>query len=98
MVLLAALSTLTSGTKTQDRTDRHNLSSPLRPLVTPLSLLRDKKKKGQQERDRQANIQSQNLIMLQHLSDIASSKRVDDGNLKKANWNDFYLQIIVNPR
>ena len=36
--------------------------------------------------------------MLQHLSDIARSKRVDDGNLKKANWNDFYLQIIVNPR
>ena len=36
--------------------------------------------------------------MLQHLSDIARSKRVDDGNMKKTNWNDFYLQIIVNPR
>ena len=59
---------------------------------------RDKKKKGQQEKDRQANIQSQNLIMLQHLSDIARSKRIDDGNMKKVNWRDFYLQIIVNPR
>ena len=42
--------------------------------------------------------QSQNLIMLQHLSDIARSKRVNDGNSKKMHWKDFYLQIVVNPR
>lgn len=85
MPSLSVLSTLTSG--------RDSLTS------TSLNYnLRDKKKKGQQEKDRQANIQSQNLIMLQHLSDIARSKRIDDGNMKKANWRDFYLQIIVNPR
>ena len=86
MPSLAALSTVTSGSA-------HVLS-----LTADLSCARDKKKKGQQEKDRQANIQSQNLIMLQHLSDIARSKRIDDGNMKKANWKDFYLQIIVNPR
>ena len=43
-------------------------------------------------------VQSQNLIMLQHLSHIARSKRVDDGNMKKMHWKDFYLQIMVNPR
>lgn len=88
MLSLAALSTVTSGSA-------HVLSLS---LTADLSCARDKKKKGQQEKDRQANIQSQNLIMLQHLSDIARSKRIDDGNMKKANWKDFYLQIIVNPR
>ena len=43
-------------------------------------------------------VQSQNLIMLQHLSDIARSKRINDGNTKKMHWKDFYLQIVVNPR
>ena len=85
MPSLSVLSTLTSG--------RESLTSSSLNYI-----LRDKKKKGQQEKDRQANIQSQNLIMLQHLSDIARSKRIDDGNMKKANWRDFYLQIIVNPR
>ena len=85
MPSLSVLSTLTSG--------RESLTSSSLNYI-----LRDKKKKGQQEKDRQANIQSQNLIMLQHLSDIARSKRIDDGNMKKANWKDFYLQIIVNPR
>ena len=36
--------------------------------------------------------------MLQHLSDIARSKRINDGNTKKMHWKDFYLQIVVNPR
>ena len=85
MPSLSVLSTLTSG--------RESLTSSSLNYI-----LRDKKKKGQQEKDRQANIQSQNLIMLQHLSDIARSKRIDDGNMKKANWRDYYLQIIVNPR
>ena len=85
MPSLSVLSTLTSG--------RESLTSSSLNYI-----LRDKKKKGQQEKDRQANIQSQNIIMLQHLSDIARSKRIDDGNMKKANWRDFYLQIIVNPR
>ena len=26
------------------------------------------------------------------------SKRVDDGNVKKIDWKDYYLQILVNPR
>ena len=85
MPSLSVLSTLTSG--------RESLTSSSLNYI-----LRDKKKKGQQEKDRQANIQSQNIIMLQHLSDIARSKRIDDGNMKKANWRDYYLQIIVNPR
>ena len=59
---------------------------------------RDNKKRGQQEKERQATIQSENLIMLQHLSDIARSKRINDGNSKKIHWKDFYLQIVVNPR
>ena len=45
-----------------------------------------------------SDAQSQNLIMLQHLSDIARSKRINDGNTKKMHWKDFYLQIVVNPR
>ena len=45
-----------------------------------------------------SSAQSQNLIMLQHLSDIARSKRINDGNTKKMHWKDFYLQIVVNPR
>ena len=84
------------------------------PSSAGLAHVRDKRKKGQQEKERQAVIQvirmlgmimtkikifqSQNLIMLQHLSHIARSKRVDDGNMKKMHWKDFYLQIMVNPR
>lgn len=68
------------------------------PSSAGLLHVRDKRKKDQQEKERQAVIQSQNLIMLQHLSYIARSKRVDDGNMKKMHWKDFYLQIMVNPR
>eukprot|EP00090_Calanus_glacialis_P022559 TRINITY_DN34810_c0_g1_i1.p1 TRINITY_DN34810_c0_g1~~TRINITY_DN34810_c0_g1_i1.p1 ORF type:complete len:137 (-),score=51.69 TRINITY_DN34810_c0_g1_i1:100-510(-) len=68
------------------------------PSSAGLMHVRDKRKKDQQEKERQAVIQSQNLIMLQHLSHIARSKRVDDGNMKKMHWKDFYLQIMVNPR
>ena len=86
------------------------------PSSAGLTHVKDKRKKDQQEKERQAVIQvtlkfmmsimeirmicfqSQNLIMLQHLSHIARSKRVDDGNMKKMHWKDFYLQIMVNPR
>ncbi len=26
------------------------------------------------------------------------SKRVNDGNVKKMDWKDYYLQILVTPR
>merc|ERR1712012_194598 len=68
------------------------------PPSSDLSHLRDKRKKEQHEKERQANIQAENLILLQHLSHIARSKRVNDGNMRKAPWKDFYLQIMVNPR
>eukprot|EP00088_Acartia_fossae_P065385 TRINITY_DN80623_c0_g1_i1.p1 TRINITY_DN80623_c0_g1~~TRINITY_DN80623_c0_g1_i1.p1 ORF type:complete len:146 (-),score=17.19 TRINITY_DN80623_c0_g1_i1:8-445(-) len=68
------------------------------PSTANMGHMRVKGKKNQNEKERKSEIQYRNEILLQHLASIAKSKRVDDGNGKKVDWKDHYMQILVKPR
>ena len=59
-----------------------------------------KPKKRQREEERNNDIIVNNMILLKHLMEIASTKRVDDGvrvksgRRKKVEWRDFLEQIL----
>ena len=56
-----------------------------------------KAKKIQKEEEWKYEVMTNNLILLRHLTEIASSKRVPDGNKKKVNFLTiiFLLQKII---
>ena len=54
-----------------------------------------KAKKLQREEERAYEVMSNNLILLRHLTEIASSKRVRDGNSVKDNFPHLYEQIML---
>lgn len=54
-----------------------------------------KAKKLQKEEERSYEVMSNNLILLRHLTEIASSKRVPDGNKPKGDFPHLYEQIML---
>ena len=54
-----------------------------------------KTKKLQKEEERAYEVMSNNLILLGHLTEIASTKRVNDGNKSKTNYPPLYEQILL---
>ena len=54
-----------------------------------------KAKKLQREEERSYEVMSNNLILLRHLTEIASSKRVNDGNKPKEDFPHLYEQIML---
>lgn len=59
------------------------------------SILQVKAKKLQKEEERSYEVMSNNLILLRHLTEIASSKRVPDGNKPKGDFPHLYEQIML---
>ncbi|TRY72976.1 hypothetical protein TCAL_15695 [Tigriopus californicus] len=58
-----------------------------------------KAKKQQKLAERNAEVMNENLILLRHLAEIATSKRVDDGfDTKKIHWQDYMGTIIAMRR
>ena len=49
----------------------------------------------QREEERAYEVMSNNLILLRHLTEIASSKRVFDGNNPKEKFPHLYEQILL---
>ena len=60
-----------------------------------LFYLQVKAKKLQKEEERSYEILSNNLILLRHLTEIASSKRVSDDNRQKEKQPHLYEQILL---
>ena len=54
-----------------------------------------KAKKLQREEERAYEVMSNNLILLRHLTEIASSKRVPDGNKPYEKFPHLYEQILL---
>ena len=54
-----------------------------------------KAKKLQREEERAYEVMSNNLILLRHLTEIASSKRVPDNNAPKEDFPHLYKQILL---
>ena len=57
--------------------------------------LQVKAKKLQREEERAYEVMSNNLILLRHLTEIASSKRVCDGNKPNEKFPHLYEQILL---
>ena len=70
------------------------LSAPFY-LLPLLLILQVKAKKLQKEEERSYEILSNNLILLRHLTEIASSKRVSDDNQHREKQPHLYEQILM---
>ncbi len=74
---------------------RYTLTPFISTLAVP-SILQHNKKKHQKEYEQQYEVMTSNLILLRHLSEIASTKRVDDGMTpKKIHWQDHFNAILL---
>ncbi|XP_059080666.1 uncharacterized protein LOC131878624 isoform X1 [Tigriopus californicus] len=73
-----------------------DIERPKSSLYTHVQL---KAKKQQKLAERNAEVMNENLILLRHLAEIATSKRVDDGfDTKKIHWQDYMGTIIAMRR
>ena len=69
--------------------------STLKIYQAELFCFQVKAKKLQREEERAYEVMSNNLILLRHLTEIASSKRVPDGNKPYEKFPHLYEQILL---